>query len=277
MDDAAYNGSNPRTHHVVPLHPPLPVSGVVVAFNERDRIERCLDSLLAVCAEVILVDSGSTDGTVELARAKSVEVVHQDWLGYAAQKNLAISRATRRWVLLLDADEWLEPEACRSLVALFQNERNECADVWQLQRRTHFLGKAMRFGSFSREPVERLFRAHLRHVVQPVHEYLDTKGQRVALSSIRLEHDTARSPAEYRQKLGRYAVLWADAAALRGKTGGAIRGVTSALAYAMKNLLIRGGLLDGPRAWRFHWIHMRYSMQKYSLLGTASRTGRQQG
>ena len=94
---------------------PLPLSGVVVAMDERDRIGRCLESLLDVCAEVVLVDSGSTDGTVQLARGMGVRVVHQDWLGFAAQKNLAIAQATRPWVLLLDADEWLEPPARQEL------------------------------------------------------------------------------------------------------------------------------------------------------------------
>lgn len=245
---------------------PLPLSGVVVAMNERDRIARCLESMLGVCSEVVLVDSGSTDGTAELAAGMGVRVVQQEWLGFAAQKNLAISLATQPWVLLLDADEWLEPGARDGLRALFASGDAERADVWLLLRRTHFLGRAMQAGSFAREPVQRLFRQHLRHAEVPVHEYLVTTGARVERSKIRLEHDTARDAAEYWRKLQRYARLSAEASARRGRRSWPGRGLLAAAAYLAKNLVLRGGLVDGPRAWHFHWLHARYAALKYRLL-----------
>lgn len=253
---------------------PLPLSGVVVAMNERDRIERCLESLLDVCAEVVLVDSGSTDGTVELARGLGVRVVHQDWLGFAAQKNLAIAQAVHPWVLLLDADEWLEPPARQELRRLFAHGGVERADVWLLLRRTHFLGRAMQAGSFAREPVHRLFRQHHRHADVPVHENLEVDGSRVLRSAIRLEHDTARDADEYWRKLQRYARLSADAAARRGRRSWPGRGALAAVAYLAKNLLLRGGLVDGPRAWRFHLLHARYAALKYRLLLQDARAAR---
>jgi (heptosyl)LPS beta-1,4-glucosyltransferase len=124
----------------------------------------------------------------------------------------------------------------------------------------------MRAGSFAREPVERLFRAHLRHAIRPVHEFLDTSGQRVARSAIRIEHDTARDADEYWRKLQGYAQLWARDQAELGRTTWRGRGVLAALAYALKNLLLRGGLVDGARGWQFHRLHMRYAALKYRLL-----------
>lgn len=250
---------------------PLPLSGVVVAMDERDRIGRCLESLLAVCADVVLVDSGSTDGTAELAADMGVRVLRQDWQGYARQKNFAIAQTTQPWVLLLDADEWLEPPAREEVRRLFASGGVEDADVWLLLRRTHFLGRAMRAGSFAREPVHRLFRGHLRHAEVPVHEYLETAGSRVRRSAIRLEHDTARDPDEYWRKLQRYARLSADAAARRGRRSWPGRGALAAAAYLAKNLLVRGGIVDGPRAWRFHLLHARYAALKYRLLRDAAR------
>ena len=247
----------------------LPLSGVVITRDEADRIARCLAPLLALCRQVVVVDSGSSDDTVAIARALGAEVHHRDWPGYAEQKNTAIALATQPWVLLLDADEWLEPDAVDALRRLFDSGRVESADAWQLLRRTHFLGRAMRFGSFAREPVERLFRSHLRHAVLPVHEFLDTRGQRVARADIRLEHDTARSEAEYAAKLERYARLSAGAAVARGGRSWPGRGLLAAAAYALKNLLLRGGVLDGPHAWRFHRLHMRYAALKYRLRAPA--------
>jgi len=248
----------------------LPLSGVVVTFNEADRIERCLASLVDVCAEVIVVDSGSTDGTPALAKTMGARVMHQAWLGFARQKNLAIAQASQPWVLLLDADEWLQADASDELRRLFDGPEIKGADVFTLQRRTRFLGRAMRFGSFAREPVERLFRAHCRHELLPVHERLDTSGQRARRSSVRIEHDTARSEEEYWEKLQRYAALWAAERAAKGKSAVAGRASAAASAYLLKNLVLRLGVLDGPKAWRFHWLHARYAALKYRKLRAMS-------
>ena len=249
---------------------PLLLSGVVITRNEADRIARCIGSLLPVCSEVIVLDSGSTDDTVAIARGLGARVEHLDWLGFAAQKNAAIALATHPWVVLLDADEWLEPHAQDALRALFAADLEQ-ADVWLLQRRTHFLGHAMRGGSFAREPVQRLFRRHLRHALQPVHEYLDVSGQRVAASSIRLEHDTARNAEEYWRKLQGYARLWAQAQHARGRDALPGRGLLAALAYLIKNVVARGGFVDGRRGLHFHWLHARYARRKYVLLRALAR------
>lgn len=251
-----------------PSHLPelLPLSGVVIAKNEADRIGRCLQSMRGVCSEIVVLDSGSDDTTVAVAKAAGARVEHHDWLGFAGQKNEAIARANQPWVLLLDADEWLEPSAQHALRRLFADDHAEQADVWLLQRRTHFLGHRMRAGSFAREPVERLFRAHLRHALVPVHEYLDTAGARVLPSEIALEHDTARSAEEYWRKLQGYARLWAEQQRQRSRSAFPGRGLLAALAYLLKNLIVRGGLVDGRPGLRFHWLHAHYAKLKYDLL-----------
>jgi (heptosyl)LPS beta-1,4-glucosyltransferase len=175
-------------------------------------------------------------------------------------------------VILLDADEWLQPSAQQAVHALFAGDI-ESADVWLLLRRTHFLGRAMRGGSFAREPVQRLFRAHLRHALRPVHEYLDVEGQRVRESTIWLEHDTARNEAEYWRKLQGYAQLWAQEQAGRGKRAFPGRGALAALAYLLKNLIVRGGLVDGGAGLRFHLLHARYVLAKYTQLRALGQRG----
>ncbi|MEO6517899.1 MAG: glycosyltransferase family 2 protein [Pseudoxanthomonas sp.] len=252
------------------MHQPLPLSGVIICKNEADRIARCVASLLPVCQEVIVLDSGSSDQTVAIARQLGARVEHQDWLGFARQKNAVIAMAAQPWVILLDADEWLEPTARQRLRDLFESGRNEQADICLLLRRTHFLGRPMHAGSFAREPVQRLFRAHLRHALKPVHEHLEIDGQRLLRSNIRLEHDTARDADEYWRKLQGYARLWAQEQTRKGKTAWPGRGMLAALAYGIKNLFLRGGLIDGPRAWQFHWLHMKYAALKYRLLRSGS-------
>jgi (heptosyl)LPS beta-1,4-glucosyltransferase len=252
----------------------LPISGVVIAHNEADRIARCVQSLSSVCQEVIVLDSDSTDDTVAIARAAGARVEHQEWLGFAAQKNIAIARATQPWALLLDADEWLGDDAGTRLHALFADQAMERADVWMLERRTHFLGHALEHGGWGREAVARLFRPTVRYLPADVHEALDLSGLRVGRTQIRIEHDTARSLDEYRSKLNRYAGLWAQQRFAAERRVGKLAAPLHAAAYWLKNWLLRGGFLDGAAGWRYHACHTRYVFAKYARLNDLGRSSR---
>ena len=250
----------------------LPLSGVVIAKDEADRIGRCVASLAAVCADVLVLDSGSGDATVAVATAAGARVEQQPWLGFAAQKNAAIARATQPWVLLLDADEWLAPDAGERLRALFASGAVERADAWRLLRRTHFLGTPLEHGGWGREKVERLFRPDLRYLPADVHEKLDLAGRRVATLEARIEHDTARSFEEYAAKLQRYAQLWARQRHAAGRRAGPLAAPLHAAAYWLKNYVLRGGFRDGAMARRYHALHARYVHDKYALLRALGRT-----
>jgi (heptosyl)LPS beta-1,4-glucosyltransferase len=253
----------------------LPISGVVIVKNEADRIARCVQSLRAVCQEVIVLDSGSTDDTVATALAAGARVEHQDWLGFATQKNAVIARATQPWVLLLDADEWLGEDAGTRLHALFGDHAMERADVWMLERRTHFLGSALEHGGWGREAVARLFRPTVRYLPAEVHEALDLSGLRIGRTRIRIEHDTARSLDEYRAKLDRYAGLWAQQRFAAGRRAGKLAAPLHAAAYWLKNFLLRGGFLDGAAGWSYHARHTRYVFAKYARLNDLAQAARQ--
>lgn len=250
---------------------PLPLSGVVIARNEADRIGRCVASLASVCAEVLVLDSGSEDATTAAAAAAGARVEQQPWLGFAAQKNAAIARAAQPWVLLLDADERFDEATGAKLRALFTRGEIEHADVWRLYRRTWFLGTPLNHGGWGREAVERLFRADLRYLPADVHERLDLSGRRVAALDARIEHDTARSEAEYGAKLERYAVLWARQKHVEGRRAGVLAAPLHAGAYWLKNYVLRGGFLDGGTARRYHALHARYVRDKYTALRAMPR------
>jgi (heptosyl)LPS beta-1,4-glucosyltransferase len=249
----------------------LRLSGVVIAKNEAGRIGRCVASMVRVCSEVWVLDSGSTDATAAEAEAAGAHVRQQEWLGFAAQKNAAIALATRPWVLLLDADEWLGEGAEEALRALFAERSMERADVWELERRTHFLGTELNHGGWGREGVERLFRNELRYLPAEVHERLDLRGRKVAHARIRIEHDTARSLDDYRAKLARYAVLWAQQKYSEGRRANALAAALHAASYWLKNYLLRGGFLDGAMARTYHACHVRYVFDKYRALRSQAK------
>ncbi len=246
----------------------LPLTAVIVARDEADRIGRCVASLVPICREVLVLDSGSVDDTVQIAREAGATVQHQAWLGFAAQKNMAISRSSDEWVLLLDADEWLADSTAEALAELFQSGEIETRDAWSLHRRTHFLGTPLRHGGWGNERLQRLFRRRYRYLPSLVHERLDLRRARIGDAGISagIEHDTARNRDEYIGKLDRYAHLFAEQRHSEGKRAGVLAPASHAFFYALKNAVLRGGFLDGPRGWQYHAAHIRYVWNKYRYL-----------
>lgn len=251
------------------IRPPL--SGVVVCLNEADRIARCVTTLRQVCAEVLVLDSGSDDATVAIARAAGAEVEHQEWLGFATQKNSVIGRARHPWVLLLDADEWLAPSAPERIRSLFASGEIERADVWLLPRRTRFLGRTLQFGGAGNAWLPRLFRADSRYLLARSGERLDLRGKRCRRIKARIDHDTARSLSEYRGKLDRYATLFARQKHSLGHAADGVDPILHAVAYWLKNYLLRGGFLDGRAGFRYHASFARYVYDKYARLRQLSQ------
>lgn len=243
-----------------------PLSGVVITLNEEDRIARCIRSLRPVCREVIVLDAGSDDATVAIARAEGARVEHQEWLGFSAQKNTAIARATQPWVLMLDADEWLAPSSPERIAALFESGRIARADVWSLPRRTRFMGRTLQFGGWGNEWLPRLFRADCRYVPTRHGERLHLAGRKRRRHKARIEHESARSVEEHRARLQRNARGFAEERLAQGYHALPIDPWLHSTAYVLKNYLLRGGFLDGREGFRFHKAQAGYVYDKYRLL-----------
>ncbi len=244
----------------------FPITGVVITKNEADRIGRCVSSLLKVCQEVVVLDSGSTDQTVATAQAAGARVQHQDWLGFSAQKNAVIALAKTPWVFLLDADEWCDDADIEKVKTLLASNEFESADVWNCQRQTFFLGRSLAFGGRDKEPVERIFRNDLRYLPAQVHEKLDLKNRVVKAANIRIQHDTARSYQEFSNKLDTYAALFAEQNTKKNKKTFPGQPLLHAFFYSLKNYIFRGGFIDGKQGFYYHWLHARYVWMKYKLL-----------
>lgn len=247
------------------------VTGVVIALNEADRIARCVASLKRVCARVVVLDSGSSDATVAAAEDAGAEVIQQAWLGFAGQKNAAIAQARTDWVLLLDADEWLEDTTIAALNMFLLGGRIDSADAWTLQRQTVFLDRPLRHGGWGREKLARLFKSSLRYRPDAVHERLDLTGRRTADLELVFPHTPVRSLDEHYRKLSRYAELWAEARARNGQRAGFLELYTHPLFYLLKNYLFRGGFLDGREGAVFHLAYAGYTHAKYARLWARTR------
>ncbi|MDO4636856.1 MAG: O-antigen ligase family protein [Lautropia sp.] len=252
---------------VHPMRPQVP-GGLSVAIITRDEahcIARCLRSV-AFADQIVVLDSGSTDDTVTIARSLGAEVEVTDWPGFGAQKNRALARCRHRWVLSIDADEQVsEPLATELLRVLCGPDRLEqqVAGYW-LRRSSRYCGRVIRHGLWGNDRVLRVFERERGYFTATVvHERLMVDGLTRTLDGI-LVHDSVDSPDDARHKARQYAFLGAQALRERGR-GGTLRGGAHAAWTFVRGYLLRAGFLDGRYGltlacltaagtfWKYHW------------------------
>lgn len=247
------------------LSVPGGLSVAIIACNEAHRIARCLQSV-AFADQIVVLDSGSTDDTVAIARGLGADVeVTPDWPGFGPQKNRALARCRYRWVLSIDADEQVSDALAAEILRVLCEASSEAtvAGYW-LRRSSRYCGQVIRHGLWGNDRVLRLFeRQRGRFTDARVHESLVCDGETRVLEGI-LVHDSVDSPEDARSKARRYAFLGAEALRARGR-GGSLQGGVHAGWSFVRGYLLRAGFLDGRFGltlarlnaagtfWKYHW------------------------
>ncbi|MEL7249312.1 MAG: glycosyltransferase family 2 protein [Bacteroidota bacterium] len=182
------------------------LSVIITTFNEAENIARCLDSVTTIATDILIVDSFSTDQTVEIARSyANVRIEQRAYEGPADQKNWAIPQAEHEWILLLDADEVATPALQEEVMQLLSGE-GPSADAYWIGRDNFFMGQQIRYSGWQGDRVIRFFhRDRARYDAVQVHEEIVTDGLKVATLKARLEHYTFRDLEHYLDKTRRYA------------------------------------------------------------------------
>ena len=248
------------------------LSVAIITKNEEANLARTLESV-RWAGEIIVVDSGSTDRTVSLARSFGATVVERHWPGFAAQKNFAISQCTGTWVLSLDADEELSPELQRQIRTLLAS--NPPVDAFRLKRRNLFLGRWIKHGGFYPDPKLRLFRrATANFAMQPkfedrlVHETIrfDGAAQTLDYDLIHHAYPTLRA---YLAHMECYSDLGAELLLEKGRTSQPLLAFWSRVLLApfftfLWNYIARFGFLDGREGLLLHLYHAVYTSWKYA-------------
>jgi glycosyltransferase involved in cell wall biosynthesis len=181
----------------------IDLSVVIITFNEEENLDRCLKSL-PPGSEVIVLDSGSSDGTEAITRSFGASFHTRKFDHYAAQKNAAIDLATRRWVFSIDADEVMDSVARDSVLRLVTCTADARFSAYRMKRQLVFLGQVMRFGKTCDYPV-RLFQREGSKFIEPIHERLDIPDSRIGptLPGL-LEHHSYGNVADYFAKFNLY-------------------------------------------------------------------------
>ncbi|QXG54693.1 glycosyltransferase family 2 protein [Pantoea jilinensis] len=240
------------------------LSVVMIAKNEAELLPDCLASV-SWADEIIVLDSGSRDDTVNIATQAAAQVYqNDDWQGYGIQRQRAQGYATGDMILMIDADERVSPELRAAIEQVLVAPPSRT--VYSLGRSNLFLGRFMRHSGWYPDRVMRLYPRTFRYNDNLVHESLQSDGAPVVALPGDLEHLTCRDLIAFQRKQLAYAEAWATERHQRGKRCGLFSVFSHTLGAFVKTLLLRAGFLDGRQGWILAVVNAQYTFNKYSAL-----------
>ncbi len=239
-----------------------PLSAVLITRNAAAVLDRCLESL-SFADEMLIVDSASSDGTLDIAARRGARVVQKEWLGFGRQKQFAVDQAKNDWVLCIDADERVSPELAASIAKALAAP---VSPVYRMPRRNRFLGRWLSHGEGYPDWSPRLFnRVNARWSDDLVHEkvlYAVTPGTLEG----DLMHDSSDDLAAYLDRQNRYTTLAARQAHELGRSSGVFHLLLSPVVRFFKFYVLRLGFLDGVPGLLHISIGCMNSYMKYAKL-----------
>jgi len=244
---------------------PQTLSVAIVTLNEAANLPRTLASV-RFAREIVIVDSGSTDATVEIAENAGARIIQEPWKGFARQKNAAIAHTTGDWVLSLDADEEVSPALAQEIEVLLAG--SPAFSAYRMPRLNHFLGRPLRHGGYWPDPKLRLFRRGVaRFEDRPVHETMRAECTVGELKG-HLIHHSYPTLDEYIEHMNRYSSASAEMLAQAGRTSRSLpaflwNAFANPAATFVYNYIFRLGFLDGREGLLQHVNHSAYIHWKF--------------
>lgn len=242
----------------------LPISVTIITLNEEANLKRCLNSVSDIVGEIVIIDSGSTDGTSAIAEQYGVPIRFNTWPGHVEQKNHALGFCTLPWVLSLDADEALSDELRESLISLFSTGM-PAADGYWVNRRTFYLNDWIRHAWYPEWRLRLIRREIGEWVGINPHDHLKEPSVTRKLSGDLL-HYSYRDIEDHLQRTIRYARIGAEENIRKGEQFRWYRLIFSPWLRFLKSLFIRQAWRDGWRGWIIAFSSMLACFAKYAFI-----------
>ncbi len=241
------------------------ISVVIICKDAAATIEKTLQSAFAVTTDVVVVDSGSTDGTIEMIAKTPARLITIKWKGYGDAKNNGNKLASHNWILSLDADECIDVQLAGSLK---NADLSDKTTVFTMQRLNYLGIKSIQHGEWSNDIILRLFnKQNAEWDTTAVHEELIIKnvGSAVRLKGV-LHHYTSPCINDYKLKLEKYGALMSNKYYSKGKKAYWYKIYFSPVVNFIQNYIIKAGFLDGREGLQIALAHTSYTFKKYKLL-----------
>jgi len=236
---------------------------VILTKNEEENIVDCIVNVKQVTDDVLVIDSGSDDATVELAKSAGARVVYHAWDDdFSAQRNFAIENSGAEWMLYLDADERMSEELIASVKEVVAMDKDKC---YEFVRMNHAIGHRFSHGVFGPDRVTRLFKRTHFHYVNKVHEHPECGDEKKLLKGV-VEHYTFRTMERMQKKTEQYTTIWAESAYANGEKTNVLSKYLHVVGGFIKVYFLQLGFLDGYPGFIVSWQHAQYVAMKYEKL-----------
>ncbi|MBK3331846.1 glycosyltransferase family 2 protein [Persephonella atlantica] len=241
----------------------LPLSVAIISYNEEDNIGKTLSAVSDIASEIIVVDSGSTDRTVEIAKNLGAKVFVKEWKGFREQKNSALKKCSQEWILFLDCDEVVSEELKKSIIDAV---KQPFADGYMINRKTVYLGKPLNH-AWQPDWNLRLVKknANPRWEGGDIHEYLVIDGKVSKINGF-LYHYSYRDIKDHFTKVVNYSYIAAREMYRKGKKFKMRKIFLNPLASFIREYILKKGFLDGTRGLIVAVSATYYSFLKYIYL-----------
>jgi glycosyltransferase involved in cell wall biosynthesis len=253
----------------------LNISATIITFNEEANIRDACQSL-TWADEIVVVDSGSTDKTREIAEDCGARVITRDWPGFAAQKQFATQQTRNDWIFSLDADERVSNELKSSIAKLSEDTEEKLADGYRIPRRSYYQGRWIKGGGWYPDWQLRLFRKSRGHW-EPRHIHESVKldpGARVEKLSGDILHYSVRDSAHHHRMIGeRYAPLAAQQMFAEGRHTSPLNIAAAAPAAFVRSYILKGGFRDGVAGLTIASFAAHHAFLKHIMLWEKQKAG----
>jgi len=250
------------------MNSPIPLSVAIITRDAAEHLPDCLQSV-SFADQIVVVDSGSRDETMQIAAAAGCDVFNEAWCGFGPQKQLAVDRCRNAWVLVLDTDERLPPETSAIIRDIVSHPPQ--ADGYSFPRKNYFQDRWIRHAGWWPDRVVRLFRKDRgRLTTAMVHESVEVRGVVVPLA-VPIEHFTESRLSEIMKKIDRYSTLGAQEAFAAGRTATVWGAACRAKLTFFHNYVLRLGFLDGTQGFTLAVTDGVNKFFKYAKLAEMSK------
>lgn len=234
----------------------------IISFNEEANIARCIESVKDIASEIIVVDSHSTDRTVEIAKSCGAQVFIEDWKGFVGQKNSAFDKCSMEWILNLDCDEEVSPELKKSIKEATSSTEY---DGYMINRKTIFMGRWIEHAWYPDWNLRLIRKGKGRWEGQDIHEKLEVKGTTGRIAG-NLLHYTYKDFMDMLIRTVRYASLGAESYIRANKKVHLANLVFNPFYGFIKHYFLKLGFLDGAQGFIISVMNFVYTFYKYAII-----------